>query len=166
MQYQEMLQSRYFNPIKVRLKQIPDIVLYHILLFQFHKGTLKTQHSLSVLAVVLNFNSIKVRLKLPIHRGFAGDFANFNSIKVRLKLDYPAELVVLALHFNSIKVRLKLAAKSILAHRLAFQFHKGTIKTCCCCYVEFSSFNFNSIKVRLKHAAAAMSSSQASISIP
>ena len=64
MQYQEMLQSRYFNSIKVRLKQIPDIVLYHILLFQFHKGTIKTLDAKEDNYYDKHFNSIKVRLKL------------------------------------------------------------------------------------------------------
>ena len=35
-----------------------------IIIFQFHKGTIKTQKSSNCLLTLTNFNSIKVRLKL------------------------------------------------------------------------------------------------------
>ena len=55
---------------------------------------------------------------------------NFNSIKVRLKLDDAQKEIYSLLDFNSIKVRLKpdiLGSLSSAIHK--FQFHKGTIKT-------------------------------------
>ena len=58
--------------------------------------------------LVLNFNSIKVRLK-PAHQDAPTDIlSDFNSIKVRLKLAVsPLVLDTHHRHFNSIKVRLK-----------------------------------------------------------
>ena len=100
--------------------------------------------------IFLDFNSIKVRLKLVVGIGIAIFRPDFNSIKVRLKpkinprcyssltfqfhkgtIKTSIRLVaILAVHhFNSIKVRLKLASSGFLHPACAFQFHKGTIKT-------------------------------------
>ena len=54
---------------------------------------------------------------------------NFNSIKVRLKLIKYAIEHFDELNFNSIKVRLKLHDSAIYFRLKRFQFHKGTIKT-------------------------------------
>ena len=53
-----------FNSIKVRLK-LNDPSAYNIddILFQFHKGTIKTTNEHILPAQADNFNSIKVRLK-------------------------------------------------------------------------------------------------------
>ena len=54
-----------FNSIKVRLKlTVLLIVLRLCLLFQFHKGTIKTKEFLKKIGYLESFNSIKVRLKL------------------------------------------------------------------------------------------------------
>ena len=81
--------------------------------------------------MVVNFNSIKVRLehllvKLPLLL-----MLNFNSIKVRLELISIFGVLLLLQHFNSIKVRLERshAFLNIFGFPL-FQFHKGTIRTC------------------------------------
>ena len=53
--------------------------------FQFHKGTIKTgAEGVHILAPV-DFNSIKVRLKLRMREHRKCRLINFNSIKVRLK---------------------------------------------------------------------------------
>ena len=54
---------------------------------------------------------------------------NFNSIKVRLKLCPLVVSLRLILNFNSIKVRLKRTHKHQSGCMSRFQFHKGTIKT-------------------------------------
>ena len=54
-------------------------------------------------------------------------------------------------HFNSIKVRLEQIASSVDSINVAFQFHKGTIKTYMQKEGDGAKVNFNSIKVRLKH---------------
>ena len=60
-----------------------------------------------LVSVVLNFNSIKVQLKLLNSSTLQLSFCNFNSIKVQLKPP-PATLRRDELaHFNSIKVQLK-----------------------------------------------------------
>ena len=53
-----------FNSIKVRLKlgAVKDGI--SSLLFQFHKGTIKTSPPCITISTSSNFNSIKVRLKL------------------------------------------------------------------------------------------------------
>ena len=80
------------------------------------------------MVLVLYFNSIKVRLKLVNHDMSQSRFCYFNSIKVRLKhlLEYDQK------------------------QRCTFQFHKGTIKTCCSSAHLLYLRDFNSIKVRLK----------------
>ena len=57
-------------------------------------------------------------------------FLDFNSIKVRLKLTLKNYSEIVKLNFNSIKVRLKHSTRAKhLRSVLIFQFHKGTIKT-------------------------------------
>ena len=55
---------------------------------------------------------------------------NFNSIKVRLKLRGEESKRTYLTYFNSIKVRLKPAAHCApVSFASVFQFHKGTIET-------------------------------------
>ena len=75
---------------------------------------------------------------------------NFNSIKVRLKLSTDPALTVHIINFNSIKVRLKLCCPCCSLNDKQFQFHKGTIKTKYEIIDPVALTNFNSIKVRLK----------------
>ena len=98
-------------------------------IFQFHKGTIKTEQAANSAQAAPYFNSIKVRLKRSstIHeRDYTEDF---NSIKVRLKLEAPEDATDEKPYFNSIKVRLKPPAGNREIIRDKFQFHKGTIKT-------------------------------------
>ena len=53
--------------------------------FQFHKGTIKTPSVQNGSEYNVNFNSIKVRLKLCLRCSSLHCLTNFNSIKVRLK---------------------------------------------------------------------------------
>ena len=53
-----------FNSIKVRLKLDINPQVNQNLIFQFHKGTIKTLLMLFLSLRINNFNSIKVRLKL------------------------------------------------------------------------------------------------------
>ena len=53
-----------FNSIKVRLKRDGSFSFTAPTLFQFHKGTIKTTYALTRDTALLDFNSIKVRLKL------------------------------------------------------------------------------------------------------
>ena len=55
--------STYFNSIKVRLEQAYKQVINRLNTFQFHKGTIRTQSSVSSQAKDSHFNSIKVRLE-------------------------------------------------------------------------------------------------------
>ena len=78
---------RYFNSIKVRLKQGGRTGNHGRRRFQFHKGTIKTFSSKKLIKCFFSyFNSIKVRLKQTLGAGGYHLFTNFNSIKVRLKL--------------------------------------------------------------------------------
>ena len=120
-------------------------------IFQFHKGTIKTDSSYSYQYYSANFNSIKVRLKQKMPLCFRRMYQHFNSIKVRLKryLEYKTGFdrvqfqfhkgtiktthlllhIIYHINFNSIKVRLKLLLLPCFRQTLLFQFHKGTIKT-------------------------------------
>ena len=100
--------KRNFNSIKVRLnlgkprhrikkyqfqfhkgtiKRVQHPKQHRLQEFQFHKGTIKPNRSwLYTSPMLIDFNSIKVRLNLEI-AGFAPvTIKNFNSIKVRLNL--------------------------------------------------------------------------------
>ena len=62
----------YFNSIKVRLEL--RFLLGFLLLglgFQFHKGTIRTNHPVYLLDKQTDFNSIKVRLELSALHLFA-----------------------------------------------------------------------------------------------
>ena len=97
-------------------------------LFQFHKGTIRTFVSSSLIEYVTYFNSIKVRLELRLHQEKGLEWV----------------------HFNSIKVRLELSSSTPVRADEVFQFHKGTIRTGTWTERWFTFFNFNSIKVRLE----------------
>ena len=139
------MQKDNFNSIKVRLKltgtKVPDICKP----FQFHKGTIKTKSSVSVLTSLSYFNSIKVRLKPVYSTYYAALEAHFNSIKVRLKLLLFCRFKALLRDFNSIKVRLKRTLLSV---------------------VDDYRLYFNSIKVRLKHCEECKKRKRTDISIP
>ena len=99
-----------------------------ILLFQFHKGTIRTALTLKLIRIFLNFNSIKVQLELTPR-------------DVLQRYD---------LHFNSIKVQLELVPLRLRPALILFQFHKGTIRTTLFNKVHDYVLNFNSIKVQLE----------------
>ena len=117
-----------FNSIKVRLKLKIVLLVSVSVIFQFHKGTIKT----------------RAKRKVPHWRRY------FNSIKVRLKLWRFKKLTIKFKHFNSIKVRLKPDVGAKDKGDYLFQFHKGTIKTDRNRQRYQFTLNFNSIKVRLK----------------
>ena len=124
----------YFNSIKVRLERTSKSVCCFSVLFQFHKGAIRTTDALYDLSKDGYFNSIKVRLeRLPdfisfthpifqFHKGAirtlfnrrkSDNYTNFNSIKVRLELSIRFGDGLVLLHFNSIKVRLELCSLTI-----------------------------------------------------
>ena len=98
------------------------------LLFQFHKGTIRTLWLIVQTLWVCNFNSIKVQLELN-NASARNMVANFNSIKVQLE---------------------RMANRSNIMG-LQFQFHKGTIRTCMFNFCTSLNSYFNSIKVQLEH---------------
>ena len=99
---------RYFNSIKVRLKLIKVLIYALGLIFQFHKGTIKTNARLVILLYKRYFNSIKVRLK----RMFLCK-SRINSSTFQF-------------HKGTIKTRI---FNPVVSVAFEFQFHKGTIKT-------------------------------------
>ena len=53
----------HFNSIKVRLERVILRVILGVILFQFHKGTIRTAKCKDMTEEELHFNSIKVRLE-------------------------------------------------------------------------------------------------------
>ena len=99
------------------------------MVFQFHKGTIKTDVGGHIPHNVRNFNSIKVQLKQLIYFLIQFVNLNFNSIKVQLKLLHRLEVAVVTqfqFHKGTIKTNVPSALTIIVS---LFQFHKGTIKT-------------------------------------
>ena len=91
----------------MRLERDYHVNPYWLLLFQFHKGAIRTFLAINKLNKYCNFNSIKVRLEPSEAGTVLGLNPYFNSIKVRLEPNTHIEDFV--------------APK--------FQFHKGAIRT-------------------------------------
>ena len=142
------------------------------LLFQFHKGSIKTDHLFIATPAHFRFNSTKVRLRLLVSTITSKSQKCFNSTKVRLRqaeVLWPLTLLwgfnstkvrlrLLVfmvwkrhlLRFNSTKVRLRHTIKIITMSTARFQFHKGSIKTHYRCIYNGEVSSFNSTKVRLR----------------
>ena len=96
-----------FNSIKVRLEPLTEVLRYFRDKFQFHKGTIRTPYSYRVLSVLSYFNSIKVRLELPVHTSLLLTTLVFQFHKgtIRTVCTFPS--CCKRANFNSIKVRLE-----------------------------------------------------------
>ena len=115
------------------------------ILFQFHKGTIKT-------------------FVLLLHRH---DGAQFQFHKGTIKTETHREHRALLRDFNSIKVQLKQEPASLFDEGVKpFQFHKGTIKTILVPSLVPGVLDFNSIKVQLKRQKQEISPRAWQISIP
>ena len=137
----------------------------NLVLFQFHKGTIRTELQVLNLVSLLHFNSIKVQLepiksvmtitctdRFQFHKGTIRTvisitsflfFANFNSIKVQLELYLHSYLRQSRQNFNSIKVQLEPKFNLFDKEVHSFQFHKGTIRT----FITSKYFNFANISI-------------------
>ena len=96
----------YFNSIKVRLEHEQGQRSGWRLVFQFHKGAIRTSFPPPKYRLPLNFNSIKVRLELTLcHLRLELQKFQFHKGAIRtLLISIPS---VFLFHFNSIKVRLE-----------------------------------------------------------
>ena len=103
----KLLLMSYFNSIKVQLELKFTAKTYGVVIFQFHKGTIRTIILLLYYLVLSNFNSIKVQLELAITPCLLS-VGNFNSIKVQLEPFHHYSLSSYLGYFNSIKVQLEL----------------------------------------------------------
>ena len=99
------------------------------ILFQFHKGAIRTSIEQAYVKTANNFNSIKVRLEHKTGEAMSLADFNFNSIKVRLELEH---------------------SKASINLLFSFQFHKGAIRTRISSRTNAQQLYFNSIKVRLE----------------
>ena len=108
--------SHNFNSIKVRLKLLILRILKSSIIFQFHKGTIKTNHTARALSRMSYFNSIKVRLK-----------PNAQVMRLNSVLGFQ-------FHKGTIKTREDYFQPEF---DNLFQFHKGTIKTQCTGYFAY-----------------------------
>ena len=63
-EYETALLHADFNSIKVRLELGVIAVLMYVVLFQFHKGAIRTMICNVIILILCYFNSIKVRLEL------------------------------------------------------------------------------------------------------
>ena len=79
--------------------------------------------------LVSHFNSIKVQLEPCRAITIPAPLAHFNSIKVQLEPEVLKNLQYGVDNFNSIKVQLERPSSVAASTPLAFQFHKGTIRT-------------------------------------
>ena len=87
-------------------------------IFQFHKGTIRTSALLPASSLVVNFNSIKVRLERQGWRaGSPASPFQFHKGTIRTADADTCEQV--EAHFNSIKVRLEQDAEEVEKQRKA-----------------------------------------------
>ena len=134
-----------FNSIKVQLElNFFELIIYHLFVFQFHKGTIRT-----------TICNCKIR-----------HYRHFNSIKVQLEQFVPKTITLLYLYFNSIKVQLEQPSRSRKRRARKFQFHKGTIRTSPSSPSALCVPYFNSIKVQLEQGIRRGSVIVCIISIP
>ena len=97
--------------------------------FQFHKGTIKTLSGDAMPDIKAIFQFHKGTIKTFLVFLQSNSRTNFNSIKVRLKLPARFELATLSLfqfHKGTIKTSY---LPTFFPMTRQFQFHKGTIKT-------------------------------------
>ena len=119
-----------FNSIKVQLERLGEQPVYvSEVLFQFHKGAIRTFLSDFVNLLANCFNSIKVQLELNTASSQNLVNACFNSIKVQLELTSFVTSFSNRPRFNSIKVQLELELEIDQPGVAMFQFHKGAIRT-------------------------------------
>ena len=97
--------------------------------FQFHKGAIRTPLPTCVLKQIDTFQFHKGAIRTKAGNDRDVTFGGFNSIKVRLELKFLSPLSRLRISFNSIKVRLEQTATDATDATIAFQFHKGAIRT-------------------------------------
>ena len=118
-----------FNSIKVRLRRsMKSILLCCGILFQFHKGSIKTKKRQSWTFDQKYFNSIKVRLrraKSPACTAPKAFQFHKGSIKTATRFSILRALQLFQFHKGSIKT----ARPALTISRPQFQFHKGSIKT-------------------------------------
>ena len=159
-----------------------------MIIFQFHKGAIRTTIQAVGCTHHLDFNSIKVRLELLLPLQTCSPLLHFNSIKVRLEPKNgfchhvfarfqfhkgairtlrPKKWFAWMIYFNSIKVRLE---PLLLGNRRRLHLDFNSIKV----RLELRDFfrfrglryHFNSIKVRLEHDGSIIIYFKDSISIP
>ena len=97
--------------------------------FQFHKGTIRTNLSFDNNTTMELFQFHKGTIRTWPHGTSIEDDENFNSIKVQLELLVKSFSKLSIADFNSIKVQLERGEEIERAKQVAFQFHKGTIRT-------------------------------------
>ena len=96
-----------FNSIKVQLEHDMQRYYTDFMLFQFHKGTIRTLYQLIPQLLNINFNSIKVQLERSYATWIRSSSTfQFHKGTIRTATDFPIP------ELDSI-----------------FQFHKGTIRT-------------------------------------
>ena len=119
-------------------------------LFQFHKGTIRTNSSVSTLRWSFLFQFHKGTIRTFEPSNTRRQRAYFNSIKVRLEqlgVDDTLGFEVFQFHKGTIRTGSGVKLSLFL---VKFQFHKGTIRTKTFTVGEPGLVNFNSIKVRLE----------------
>ena len=108
----------YFNSIKVRLERVAGgCSVVGIQLFQFHKGTIRTDSATDTRTGENLFQFHKGTIRTPTVCAPSAVMLYFNSIKVRLERFLQDRMVGVDFHFNSIKVRLERKKPTVSARR-------------------------------------------------
>ena len=143
-----------------------SMVITSSLLFQFHKGAIRTIRWKHSSLLQLYFNSIKVRLERSIRYCPYVYRVNFNSIKVRLEHWATCRTRTCDPYFNSIKVRLEHTYPIESELILKFQFHKGAIRTYVPPKIRYALLGFQFHKGAIRTTNNFVSPRLSAISIP
>ena len=103
----------YFNSIKVQLEPANNLILCHVLTFQFHKGTIRTHHIVCYEPLHRNFNSIKVQLERVKTANQLATYPVFQFHKGTIRTRSMVTTQSAGSDFNSIKVQLERYANRI-----------------------------------------------------
>ena len=85
------MQLPYFNSIKVRLRLVAVPSTSLIVIFQFHKGSIKTVEDFVKSMPIVHFNSIKVRLRPDVNNSDSVSVGSFQFHKGSIKTQETSE---------------------------------------------------------------------------
>ena len=120
--------------------------------FRFHTGSIKSVYGQKLPPIHQSFDSILVRLKVPVTPTTtdAPTMFRFHTGSIKSGVATFGINRVLTFRFHTGSIKSCTFGDSLFVARWVFRFHTGSIKRCSRLYHEQISIGFDSILVRLK----------------